>query len=64
MNKITRMIIFQHLNLNARLTLNVHITLHVYKKNVKTRVKQALVALMLSVRPKIIEQYVFVSTDM
>ena len=64
MNNITRMIIFQHLNPNARLILNVHITLHVYKKNVKTRVTQAPVVLMLSAKSKIIVQYVYASTDL
>ena len=58
------MIIFQLQNLNARLILNAHTILHVYRKNVKIRAIQALVALMLSVKPKIIEQYVFVFLDL
>jgi hypothetical protein len=53
-----------HLNLNARLILNVHITLHVYKKNVKTLVILIRVVEMQNVRQKIIEQFVFVFMDM
>jgi len=37
------MIYFQHLNLNARQILNVHIILHVSKKNVKIHVTPARV---------------------
>ena len=58
------MIIFQHLSPNAGLIPSALFTLHVYKKNVKIRVKQALVELMLSVKPKIIEQYALAFMDL
>ena len=57
------MIIFQHLNLNARPILNVLITLHVYKKNVKTLVTPTLVVGMLNVEPKITEPFVSAFPD-
>ena len=54
------MIIFQHLDLNAQLILNAQITLHVYKKSVKTLVTRTRVVEMPNARLKTIEQFVFV----
>ena len=54
------MIIFQHLDLNAQPILNVQITLHVYRKNVKTLVTLIRAVEMPNARLKIIAQYVFV----
>ena len=54
------MIIFQHLDLNVQLILNAQITLHVYKKSVKTLVTRTRVVEMPNARLKTIEQFVFV----
>ena len=54
------MIIFQHLDLNAQPILNAQITLHVYKKSVKTLVTRTRVVEMPNARLKTIEQFVFV----
>ena len=56
--------IFQHQNLNVLLIRNVLTTLHVYKKNVKTRVMPIHAAKMQNVRQRIIEQYVSVFQDL
>ena len=56
--------IFQLPDLNAQLIANVQITLHAYKKNVKTLVTLIHVAEMQNVRQKIIELFASVFMDM
>ena len=62
--KLGKCMIFQLQDLNAQLILNAQITLHAYKKNVKTLVILIHVVEMQNVRQKIIEQFVFVFMDM
>ena len=55
---------FQLQDLNAQLIQNAPITLHAYKKSVKTLAILTRVVEMQNVRQKIIEQFVFVFMDM